>query len=55
MDEREELIAWVRTVLTPAETALHDGDAAPRRALWSPDDPVALEHTSASVDGVPRS
>ena len=104
MDEREELITWVRTVLTPAETALHHGDAAPRRALWSRHDPVtvlgawrnasgqaeldelfahlaasfssctsyelelleaealgdvaytvALEHTSASVDGVPRS
>ena len=102
MSEREEFITWVRTVLTDAEVADHNGDAAPRRAIWSRRDPVtvlgawrnasgqdeidalfghlaesfsdctsyelellevevlgdvaytvALEHTSASVDGVP--
>ena len=102
MSEREEFITWVRTVLTDAEVAVHTGDAAPRRAIWSRRDPVtvlgawrnasgqdeidalfghlaesfsdctsyelellevevlgdvaytvALEHTSASVDGVP--
>ena len=102
MSEREEFITWVRTVLTDAEVAVHNGDAAPRRAIWSRRDPVtvlgawrnasgqdeidalfghlaesfsdctsyelellevevlgdvaytvALEHTSASVDGVP--
>ena len=104
MGEREEFLTWVHTVLTEAELALHDGDASPRRAIWSRNDPVtvlgawrnasgqaeldalfahltdsfsectsyelevleaevlgdaaytvALEHTSASVDGVPRS
>jgi ketosteroid isomerase-like protein len=104
MDEREEFTTWVRTVLTPAERAIHDGDAAPRRAIWSRREPVTvlgawrnasgqaeldelfarlaatfadctsydleilevevlgdvaytvgLEHTSASVDGEPRS
>jgi ketosteroid isomerase-like protein len=103
LSEREEFLAWVRTALYEAELALHNGDAAPRRALWSRNDPVSVlgawrnargqdeldklfaalarsfsdctsyevelqafdvvgdmaytagfEHTSASVDGVPR-
>lgn len=103
MTEHEEFIAWVQSSLRDAEVAIHDGDAGPRRALWSRRDPVtvlgawrnamgqqeldelfahlaasfsdctsfelellesevrgdtaytvAFEHTSASVDGVPR-
>ena|SRR5690349_7673165 len=103
MSERDDFLAWVRTTLSGAELALHNGDAGPRRALWSRHDPVsvlgawrnahgqqeldelfahladsfsdctsyeleileaevvgdtaytvAFEHTSASVDGVPR-
>ncbi len=103
MSEREDFLAWVKTALYEAELALHNGDAAPRRALWSRNDPVSVlgawrnargqdeldelfaalarsfsdctsyevelqafdvvgdmaytagfEHTSASVDGVPR-
>jgi ketosteroid isomerase-like protein len=99
----EDFLAWVKTALYEAELALHNGDAAPRRALWSRNDPVSVlgawrnargqdeldelfaalarsfsdctsyevelqafdvvgdmaytagfEHTSASVDGVPR-
>lgn len=104
MTEHEEFLAWVDTTLYDAELALHNGDAAPRRALWSRNEPVSvlgawrnaygqheidelfaalaesfsdctsfafelqahdvigdmaftagLEHTSASVDGQPRS
>jgi ketosteroid isomerase-like protein len=104
MTDRNDFLAWVETTLYEAELALHNGDAAPRRALWSLDDPVSvlgawrtargqreldqlftalgrsfsdctayafelqaydvvgdmaytagLEHTSASVDGQPRS
>ena len=104
MADRDDFLAWVRTTLYDAERALHDGDAAPRRALWSRNEPVSvlgawrnavgqreldelfahlgasfsdctsyevellawdvlgdiaytagLEHTSASVDGEPRS
>lgn len=104
MSERDDFVAWVTTTLVDAERSLHEGDAAPRRALWSRQEPVtvlgawrnasgqaeidelfahlarsfadctsyelelleaevlgdvaytvALEHTSASVDGVPRS
>jgi ketosteroid isomerase-like protein len=103
MSDRDEFEAWVRTALYDAELALHNGDAAPRRAIWSRNEPVSvlgawrnangqqeidelfttlessfsdctsyafelqaydvvgdmaytagLEHTSASVDGVPR-
>jgi ketosteroid isomerase-like protein len=104
MTEHDDFLAWVKTSLYEAEVALHNGDAAPRRALWSRSEPVSvlgawrnangqqelhelfsvlehsfsdctsyafelhafdvagnmaytagLEHTSASVDGQPRS
>jgi ketosteroid isomerase-like protein len=104
MTDRDDFLAWVTSALYEAELALHNGDAAPRRALWSRNDPVSvlgawrnahgqreldelftmlaasfssctayafelqaydvvgdmaytagLEHTSASVDGEPRS
>lgn len=104
MADSDEFLAWVRTALYDAELALHNGDAGPRRAIWSRHEPVSvlgawrnafgqqelddlfsglaqqfsectsyefellaydvqgdmaytagLEHTSASVDGVPRS
>ncbi len=103
MDQYEEFVAWVQSVLVDAEIAVHNGDAGPRRAIWSRNDPVTvlgawknasgqeelndlfhhlaesfsdctsyefellgaevrgdtaytvgLEHTSASVNGVPR-
>lgn len=103
MSQREEFLSWVQTVLRDAEVAIHNGDASPRRAIWSRHDPVTVlgawknasgqaeldalfanlserfsdctafelelleaevlgdaaytvgfEHTSASVDGVPR-
>ena len=104
MTEREEFVTWVHSVLRDAEIAIHNGDAGPRRAIWSQNDPVTVlgawknasgqqelderfthltgsfsdctsyefellaaevcgdtaytvgfEHTSASVNGVPRS
>ncbi len=103
MDEHEDFVTWVQSVLVDAEIAVHNGDARPRRAIWSRNDPVSvlgawknasgqeelddlfthlaasfsdctsyefqllaaevrgdtaytvgLEHTSASVNGVPR-
>lgn len=42
MTDRDDFRAWVETVLCPAERALHDGDAAPRRALWSRREPVSV-------------
>ena len=42
MTEREEFIAWAQSVLRDAETAVHNGDAGPRRAIWSRNDPVSV-------------
>lgn len=40
--EREEFITWVLSVLRDAEIAVHNGDAGPRRAIWSRNDPVTV-------------
>jgi len=42
MSDRDDFLRWVRTALYDAERALHDGDAAPRRALWSRNEPVSV-------------
>lgn len=42
MTDREEFLAWVGTALYEAEFALHNGDPAPRRALWSRNEPVSV-------------
>jgi len=42
MTDREDFLAWFETTLYEAELALHNGDAAPRRALWSRNEPVSV-------------
>jgi len=42
MTDRDDFLLWVSTALYQAEIALHDGDAAPRRALWSRSEPVSV-------------
>lgn len=42
MTEREEFIAWVQSALKDAEIAVHNGDAGPRRTIWSRNDPVTV-------------
>ena len=42
MGEREDFLSWVRTALYDAELALHNGDAGPRRELWSRQEPVSI-------------
>ena len=42
MTDDEDFVAWVKTKLYEAELALHNGDAAPRRALWSRNEPVSV-------------
>ena len=42
MTDRDEFLAWVESTLYDAELALHNGDAAPRRALWSRNEPVSV-------------
>ncbi len=42
MTDRESFLEWVRSTLYEAELALHNGDASPRRAIWSRNDPVSI-------------
>ncbi len=42
MTDRDDFLAWVETALYEAEFALHNGDAGPRRALWSRNEPVSV-------------
>ncbi len=42
MGQHEEFVHWVQSVLVEAEIALHNGDSAPRRAIWSRNDPVTV-------------
>ncbi|MEU3840328.1 nuclear transport factor 2 family protein [Streptomyces sp. NPDC028635] len=42
MTDRDDFLSWVATTLYEAELALHNGDAAPRRALWSRREPVSV-------------
>ena len=42
MADRDDFLTWVRTELQDAERALHEGDPAPRRALWSRREPVSV-------------
>ena len=42
MTDRGGFLAWVKSSLYDAELALHNGDAAPRRALWSRNEPVSV-------------
>jgi len=42
MGEREEFVAWVQSALKDAEIAIHQGDAGPRRAIWSRVEPVSV-------------
>jgi ketosteroid isomerase-like protein len=40
--DRDDFLDWVKTSLYEAELELHNGDAAPRRALWSRNEPVSV-------------
>lgn len=42
MADREDFLAWVHGPLYEAELALHNGDAGPRRSLWSRNEPVSV-------------
>src|SRR6478735_2713927 len=42
MSDRDDFRAWVEGDLHDAELALHHGDAGPRRALWSREEPVSV-------------
>ena len=42
MTDRDDFLTWFRGPLFDAELALHNGDAGPRRALWSRKEPVSV-------------
>ena len=42
MSERDDFLAWVSSRLRDAEIAVHNGDATPRRAIWSRQEPVTV-------------
>lgn len=42
MTDRDDFLAWVSSTLQEAELALHNGDPAPRRAIWSRHEPVSV-------------
>jgi len=42
MTDRDDFLAWVKSAHYEAELAVHNGDAAPRRALWSCNEPVSV-------------
>ena len=42
MADRDPFLRWVDTTLHGAELALHNGDSAPRRAIWSRNEPVSV-------------
>ncbi|WP_344257399.1 nuclear transport factor 2 family protein [Terrabacter carboxydivorans] len=58
MTDRDDFLVWVSTALYQAELALHNGDPAPRRALWSRREPVTVlgawhsAHGQAELDGL---
>jgi len=42
MSDSDDFLRWVKTALYEAELALHNGNSAPRRALWSRNEPVSI-------------
>ena len=42
MSDDSDFLAWVTSVLYDGELALHNGDPAPRRAIWSRGEPVSI-------------
>jgi ketosteroid isomerase-like protein len=57
MADVDEFLASVLPRLKAADTAIHDGDAGPRIALWSRNDPVtlfgALQHKTGWLEIAP--
>jgi ketosteroid isomerase-like protein len=51
MSERDDFLAWARSRLREAETALHNGDPGPRLAIWSTREPVSVLGAARSAIG----
>jgi ketosteroid isomerase-like protein len=51
MSDKEEFLVWAGSRLKDAEVALHNGDAGPRAAIWSRQDPVTVLGAWKSATG----
>jgi hypothetical protein len=51
MTDRDEFLPWFNSALYDAEFALLNGDATPRRALWSQKQPVSILGALRNVYG----
>jgi len=51
MSTVDDFVAATMPQLVDADTALHNGDAGPRGALWSHDEPVTLFGAAATKSG----
>lgn len=54
MTDRDSFMEWVTSVRYEAELALHNGDAAPRRAIWSRNEPVSVLGAFRNAHGQPE-
>lgn len=55
VSDRDDFLTWVRTTLREAEIAIHNGDADPRRAIWSRNEPVSVFGAIKNARGHPDS
>ena len=51
MSDRDNFLTWVNSRLRNAEIAVHDGDAGPRREIWSRQEPVTVLGAAKSATG----
>ena len=49
--DRDDFLAWVSSRLRDAEIAVHEGDAGPRREIWSREEPVTVLGALNSATG----
>jgi ketosteroid isomerase-like protein len=52
--ETEEFLASMLPLLEAADTALHNGDAGPRKAMWSRTEPLTLFGAAMMTTGWPQ-
>lgn len=52
MTHRDDFLSWVENELYEAEVAIHNGDAGPRRTIWSRNEPVSILGAAANSFGL---
>jgi len=51
MSDRDDFLVWVNSRVRDAEIAVHDGDANPRREIWSRQEPVTVLGAAKNATG----